>query len=247
MSYQVRLDVFEGPFDLLVYLVEQSGMDVCDVNISEITDQYMEHVRSGKYIKPEAAAEFMVLAATLLQIKSRMRLPSAGDGGRNAGEEELREELTERVREYRKYKSLAEYLRTREEEGERIFVKPAEDLSPYTGQPEELLDVSADQFIRVFRSFIERKKQIGDVRRRYEYAARERMSMEEKAEEICSLLSEKRTLSFEELVSCDGEIYDIVLTFVTLLELLSQQRVCVCQRNIYGEMEISRKEAVVLG
>ena len=76
MSYKVRLDIFEGPFDLLVYLIERSGLSIYDVNISEITDQYMRYVDEIKMIDPAAAAEFMVLAATLIQIKSKMLLPS---------------------------------------------------------------------------------------------------------------------------------------------------------------------------
>ena len=123
MSYQVKLDVFEGPFDLLVWLVEKSGMDVCTVNISEITDQYIAYVRSGRSIPPDAAAEFMVLAATLLQIKSRMLLPAGEDPGQSA-EEDLREELAEKISTYRRYRGLAEYLREKEEDAEHIFVKP---------------------------------------------------------------------------------------------------------------------------
>ena len=94
MSYQVKLDVFEGPFDLLVYLIERSGMDIYTVNISEITDQYIACIRSGEHVNPEMAAEFMVLAATLLQLKSQMLLPGADVSGKNEEAEELRDELT---------------------------------------------------------------------------------------------------------------------------------------------------------
>ena len=111
MSYQVKLDVFEGPFDLLVYLIERSGMDIYTVNISEITDQYIACIRSGEHVNPEMAAEFMVLAATLLQLKSQMLLPGADVSGKNEEAEELRDELTERISEYRKYKALAAHLR----------------------------------------------------------------------------------------------------------------------------------------
>lgn len=247
MSYQVKLDVFEGPFDLLVYLIERSGMDIYTVNISEITDQYIACIRSGEHVNPEMAAEFMVLAATLLQLKSQMLLPGADVSGKNEEAEELRDELTERISEYRKYKALAAHLRGIESEAERIFVKPREDLSRYTGQPEESLDVSMDQFIRAFRGFLEKRQRIGDVRRRYEYAARERMSMEEKAERIFGCLSEENPLSFEDLISLDSDIYDIVLTFVTLLELLAQGRISVRQSDIFGRMEICRKEGLVFG
>ena len=107
--------------------------------------------------------------------------------------------------------------------------------------------MSMDQFIRAFRGFLEKRQRICDGRRRYEYAARERMSMEEKAERIFGCLSEENPLSFEDLISLDSDIYDIVLTFVTLLELLAQGRISVRQSDIFGRMEICRKEGLVFG
>ncbi len=145
------------------------------------------------------AAEFMVLAATLLQLKSQMLLPGADVSGKNEEAEELRDELTERISEYRKYKALAAHLRGIESEAERIFVKPGEDLHVIPGNRRNL-SMSMDQFIRAFRGFLEKRQRIGDVRRRYEYAARERMSMEEKAERIFGCLSEENPLSFEDLI-----------------------------------------------
>ncbi len=243
MSYKVKLDIFEGPFDLLVYLIERSGVDIYEVNISEITDQYLDYVSAIENVDPETAAEFMVLAATLLQIKSKMLLPSihSEETEELTEEEDLRSELADRIAEYRKYRALAEELKVREAEAAKIFAKPAEDLTRYTEHPEEYLNVDMGQFIKAFRVFLEKRQRIGEVKKRYEHAARERMSMEAKAEYVKNRLSETGSISFSQLLQDLDDIYDVILTFVTLLEMLSQGLISVEQERLFGDMTIQTK------
>lgn len=244
MSYKVKLDIFEGPFDLLVYLIERSGVDIYEVNISEITDQYMDYISAMEEVDSETAAEFMVLAATLLQIKSKMLLPEIHAGAaeqEDAEEEDPRRELADRIAEYRKYRAAAEELKSREARTAKIFTKPAEDISRYTEYPEEYLNVDLNQFIRAFQTFLEKRRRIGEIRKRYEYAARDRMSMEEKAEDIKKNLEKSGKIRFSCLSGDEDDIYDVVLTFVTLLELLSQGVITVVQEQIFGDMTIERR------
>ena len=244
MSYKVKLDIFEGPFDLLVYLIERSGVDIYEVNISEITDQYMNYVSAMEEVDSETAAEFMVLAATLLQIKSKMLLPGAHTDSvtqEDEGAEDPRRELADRIMEYRKYKAAAEELKAKEAQAARIFAKPSEDLSRYTEHPEEYLNVDLNQFVRAFQSFLEKRQRIGEVKRRYERAARERMSMEEKSEYIRIKLEKSGKIHFSELLQDENDTYDIVLTFVTLLELLSQGAIAVMQAELFDDMIIERR------
>ena len=241
MSYKVKLDVFEGPFDLLVYLIERSGVNIYEVNISEITDQYVDYVSAMEEVNPEMAAEFMVLAATLLQIKSKMLLPGACTDFVTQEDEEAedpRRELAERIAEYRKYKTAAERLKDQEAQAAKIFAKPSEDISRYTEQPEEYLNVDLNQFVRAFQTFLEKRRRIGEVRKRYERAARDRMSMEEKSEYIRINLEKTEKVFFSELLQDRSDIYDIVLTFVTLLELLSQGSITVMQEQMFDDMII---------
>lgn len=241
MSYKVKLDVFEGPFDLLVYLIERSGVNIYEVNISEITDQYVDYVSAMEEVNPEMAAEFMVLAATLLQIKSKMLLPGACTDFVTQEDEEAedpRRELAERIAEYRKYKTAAERLKDKEAQAAKIFAKPSEDISRYTEQPEEYLNVDLNQFVRAFQTFLEKRRRIGEVRKRYERAARDRMSMEEKSEYIRINLEKTEKVFFSELLQDRSDIYDIVLTFVTLLELLSQGSITVMQEQMFDDMII---------
>ena len=244
MSYKVKLDIFEGPFDLLVYLIERSGVDIYEVNISEITDQYIDYVSAMDEVDFEMSAEFMVLAATLLQIKSKMLLPEAQiDTAQQDTEEtqDLRYELAERIAEYRKYKAAAEVLKNREAQAAKMFIKPAEDISRYTDHPEEFLNVDLNQFVKAFHIFLEKRQRIGEVKRRYERAARERMSMEEKAGYIRKRLEDAGKIYFSRLLQDENDIYDIVLTFVTLLELLSQGVIAVLQDEIFSDMVIEMR------
>ncbi len=236
MSYKVKLDVFEGPFDLLVYLIERSGVDIYDVNISEITAQYVEYVRALGRIDPESAAEFMVLAATLLQIKSRMLLPEAPKIQPKHDREDPRDELAERIREYRKYRMLAEKLRVLEEKNEDIFTKPAEDPAEYAGSAREELITGPEEFMSAFRSFLEQRRRIEEIHRRYEYIPRDLMSLEEKSQSVMNRLKGGKNVGFHDLLDKEGDRYDMVLTFTALLELTARGQAAVRQETLFGEI-----------
>ena len=238
MSYKVKLDIFEGPFDLLVYLIERSGMSIYQVNIAEITEQYMEYVDALEEIDPETAAEFMVLAATLIQIKSAMLLPSAKKLDGTVAEEDPRDELAKKIDEYKKIKYLSEQLKMKEYEAGKIFVKPREDISAYTDEPEEYLTVDMDQFIRAFRVFIEKRQNIATVKKRYERIARERMTMEAKSIQVYKRLEKYGKLDFSQLIDDVHDTYDVVLTFVTLLEMLRSGEISVDQEEMFGDIQI---------
>ena len=237
MSYKVRLDIFEGPFDLLVYLIERSGLSIYDVNISEITDQYIEYVRKMNMIDPETAAEFMVLAATLIQIKSRMLLPSDKPKAAVPSGDDPRDELARKLAEYRKVKYLAGQLRVKEEEASRVFTKPREDMLQYAPCVE--LELDTDEFIDAFKTFLEKRRRMEEVRRRYERVDREHMSMEIKSERIKQKVCNAVNMSFIELLEDVKDTYDIVLTFATMLEMLKAGLIKVRQDAIFGDITIT--------
>ena len=242
MSYKVKLDIFEGPFDLLVYLIERSGLSIYDVNISEITTQYTRYVRAMQRVNPETAAEFMVLAATLIQIKSRMLLPVNKLSPAAAEEEDPRDELARKIEEYKKIKYLADRLRINEFNGARIYAKPAEDISVYTDSPVENLELDMNQFIRSFKAFLERRRRIEDVKKRYQRIDREHMTMEIKSARMRTRIRQAGGLDFTELIDDISDTYDIVLTFVTMLEMLKAGMIKVSQDRIYGNIFIEHNE-----
>ena len=113
--YKVKLQSFEGPFDLLVYLIENAEMSIYDIRISEITTQYLDYIRQMEEQEISIAQEFMVLAASLIEIKSRMILPRAFEEGEDVVEEDPRKELVQRIIEYKKFKEISGYLKDQEE------------------------------------------------------------------------------------------------------------------------------------
>ncbi len=245
MSYKVKLDIFEGPFDLLVYLIEREGMSVYDVNIAEVTDQYLRYVEEIKHFNPESAAEFMLLAATLIQIKSAMLLPCV-EKATAEGEEDPRDELADRIREYKKYKLVAEMLSNRIKAFESIKTKPCEDLSEYTDAPIEYFNVDVNKFIAAFRLFLEKRGREAEVRNRYERVERERMSMEMCSVRLFKYLKNHGRASFMELAGYGADIYNIVLTFVTILEMMSQHMLMVSQEENFEMIYIELREGVEL-
>ena len=127
--YKVKLQSFEGPFDLLVYLIENAEMSIYDIKISEITTQYLAYIKAMEERDVALAAEFMVLASSLIEIKSKMILPRMTEDGQALVEEDPRTELVTRLVEYKQFKEIAEMLEQREEHSFNIFEKPQEDIS----------------------------------------------------------------------------------------------------------------------
>lgn len=163
MSYKVKLQTFEGPFDLLVYLIENAQMSIYDIEIKSITSQYLEYVKEMENMDVAVATEFMVLASSLIEIKSKMILPRISKSGDSVIEEDPRTELVSRLIEYKKFKRAAEVLRQQEETASDIFEKPKEDISEYLDNPDEYLSLDLKQFASAFSSFLEKKQRIEEV------------------------------------------------------------------------------------
>ena len=153
MSYKVKLQTFEGPFDLLVYLIENAQMSIYDIEIKSITGQYLEYIKAMQEMDIAVATEFMVLASSLIEIKSKMILPRISESGENMIEEDPRRELVARLVEYKKFKQAARILQEQEEAAESIFEKPREDISEYLDKPDEYLSLDLKQFAAAFASF----------------------------------------------------------------------------------------------
>ena len=244
MSYKVKLDIFEGPFDLLVYLIENAEMNIYDIQVSEIIEQYLRYVQGMKALDVTLASEFMVLAAALIEIKSKMLIPRVGVSGENATSEDPRTELVARILEYKRFKQAAEFLEMQEAETQRIFVKPKEDLTPYTNEAEEYINLELNQFVKAFHMFLNKKKKLEEIKKNYVRIQGQRITMESKMTEIRQLFAKqgKTKLSFKELVQDVSSRYDVVLTFVCLLEMIKQKTLTVSQHANFGEITLKLKE-----
>lgn len=238
MAYKVKLDVFEGPFDLLVYLIETAEMSIYDIQVAEITTQYVEYIQQMQKQDVTLAGEFMVLAATLIELKSRMLLPGSHvEEGEEA--EDPRSELVQKILEYKKCKAQAALLTEQEEYSRRIFKKPQEDLSVYTKEPDEYLSLDLGAFVRAFEGFLQKKKRIEEMRQRYVRVEREHMTLEHRIEQIKSYFRGKRRITFMELLGGEKTRYNAVLTFMSLLELIRHKTIRAKQNVNFGEIVLS--------
>lgn len=246
MSYKVKLQSFEGPFDLLVYLIENAEMSIYDIRISEITNQYLEYLKAMEESDINVATEFMVLASTLIEIKSKMILPRMSVEGQVLEEEDPRADLVERILEYKRFKKAAEILQGRQERSQHIFEKPQEDISEYLENPDEYLSLDLKQFASAFSLFIQKKQKVEAVRKHYTRIERERSTMEGRIRMILGTVRRKigQIFSFRELVPNKDDRYDVVVTFMSLLEMAKERVIRIDQKSLYGDIEVSAGERV---
>lgn len=244
MSYKVKLQYFEGPFDLLVYLIENAKMSIYDIRISEITEQYLAYIEEMQQMDFAMAAEFMVLAATLIDIKSRMILPRyQGDDGDVEILEDPRSELVERLLEYKRFKELSEKLSEQWDINSSIYDKPKEDISVYQENPDEYLSLTLDKFVAAFELFLQKEKRLADVRAHYQRVEREKATIESRISYIGAKLKSAishglKRLSLRELIPNKADKYDVIVTFASVLQMMKDRLVDADQKRTYGEIFI---------
>ncbi len=239
MGYKVKLENFEGPFDLLVYLIESSEMSIYDIKVSEITEQYLLHVEALKETNINDIGDFMVLAAELIEIKSKMLLPVKKDEGVQSIEEDPRSVLVEKLLEYKRFKMASKLFEDRFERMTHVYTKPQEDLAPYKKEAEENIIVDTDKFIQAFELFLQRKKKVEDVKKYYERVERQKVSVESKMMEIGEKFRACRfqNMGFRDLLA-DRSNYQVALTFSALLEMIKQRILDADQDESFSEIEV---------
>ena len=241
MSYKIRLNIFEGPFDLLVYLIERAEMSIYDIQISLITRQYLEYIRKMDESDVATSSEFMVLAATLIDIKSKMLLPRINEDGSET--EDPRTDLSRKLAEYVRFKKAAAALEDQREFAKLKLMKPQEDLLLYTGEPDIYLRMDMESFIQAFRVFIHRREKSDELQRISRNIERERRSFEKKVLFIKKLLrtalaAPKKMLKFRDLLSKEPDRADRVVTLVALLDMANNGVLRTKQTSNFGEIEI---------
>ncbi len=244
--YKVRIDKFEGPFDLLVYLIQNAKMDIYDIRVAEITEQCIAYLKEMGELNVEVSSEFIVLAAVLIRLKSRMLLPRVNEIGEIVIDEDPRMELASRLAEYVRTKKIAEMLQERMEANECVHEKPAEDMSIYLDSPDELLKTDIEQFVSAFNAFLQKKKRVADVKKRYQRIKRDRASIEERINYMSMIIKDRvsvgESIDFVRLVPEDADRYDVTLSFMSLLEMIKMQEVDAKQDRNYGNISVIKKE-----
>ena len=249
--YKVRIDKFEGPFDLLVYLLENARMDIYDIKVAEITEQYIDYLKEMEDLNIEVDTEFIVLAAVLIRLKSHMLLPRMNEEGELEIIEDPRLELQGRLIEYMRTKKAAEFLQEAEEYNLAIHEKPAEDMSQYLEEPDEILKASDEQLVNAFILFLTRKKKVEEVSRRYQRVRRRKESIEARIRDMSALLGDKLKpgvagVSFMELLPEEPDRYDVTLSFMSLLSMIKNMEYDAEQAENFGEITVVRKDPEIL-
>lgn len=233
----IKLNNFEGPFDLLFYLIEKNKIDIYDIPILEITEQYMEYLDAMQQLDLEIASEFLVMAATLLHIKSRLLLPSKEVADEEAADP--REELILQLVEYKKYKEFSQYLKEREAKWERVHYKLPEPL-PQIAFYEELEvspEVLRDCFVKVMKNY---KDRTNDVSRKMDRILnREKVSLRAKVKELLEVLSRGIKICFSKLYNTAVKSrLEVATGFLALLEIVKLGRAKVEQHETFGEIYV---------
>ncbi|CAB5101443.1 Segregation and condensation protein A [Olavius algarvensis associated proteobacterium Delta 3] len=221
--YRVALtDVFEGPMDLLVYLIKKNEVDIYDIPIALITDQYLGYIDLMKSLNIDLAGEFLVMAATLTQIKSKMLLPI--HEGIDADAEDPRLAITRPLIEYLQLKSAAEELAARQLLGEHTFIRNPDKQEFLVDPDEELIKIGLFELIDAFKRILERV----DSDQRVDLTA-DSISVRDRITQIIDILEEKGSVVFDELFDTDTTTADVIVTFLAVLEMVKVRLVRIVQ------------------
>jgi len=234
--YRVRLEVFEGPLDLLLHLIEKQELDITTVSLAAVTDQYLEYIARLDRLNAETLADFIVVAAKLLLIKSRALLP-VPPSLLGEQEEDVGDDLVRQLREYKKCRELARQLRQREESGLRAYLRVA---SPPRLEPKlDLSGVTLDDLLAAVREALAVKPLAPPVDGVVSPVI---VTIADKIEVIEKWVARKGSFSFQRLLRKASSRLEIIVTFLALLELIKGQRVQVQQDRLFGEIMVSRAE-----
>lgn len=247
MEISYKLESFEGPLDLLLHLIEKNKVNIYDIPIAEITDQYMEYVNHMEEESLDVVSEFLVMAATLLEIKARMLLPK--EVNEEGEEEDPRAELVARLLEYKTYKLMSVELKDMELDAEKIFYKAPtipKEVEKYE-QPvdlDKLLDgVTLAKLNQIFLSVMRRQQdKIDPVRSKFGTIRKELMSLEDRITSVMAYARKHRKFSFRGMLTRQKDKMEVVVTFLALLELMKIGKIHLTQENLFDDMEIETLE-----
>jgi len=237
MSYKIKLEIFEGPLDLLLYLVKKDHLNIYDIPIAKVTEQYLQYINLMQLLDLNIAGEFLVMAATLMQIKSKMLLP-AEESQTEEEQEDPREELVKRLLEYEKFKEIAESLRKKETDQKEIFKRPKVEIEKeITDNKEVYFEASIFDLINAFSAALK------DVPKEVFYEViKDEFTIGEKTHEILHLLLVTDSMRISELFNKAKNKLEIIVTFLAILELVRMKEIVARQTELFQEIEISRNK-----
>ncbi len=243
MGIPVKLPVFEGPLDLLLHLIDKNKIDIYDIPIVEITNQYMDYIRQMEREDLNIMSEFLVMAATLLDIKCRMLLPK--EVNEEGEEEDPRQELVEQLLQYKMYKYMSYELRDREILGERRMYrepdlpKEVAEYTPPVNLDELIGDLTLTRLNEIFQEVMRRQNdKIDLVRSRFGKIEKEEVTLPEKMEYIAEYTRIHKTFKFRDLLMRQSSKVQVIVTFLAVLEMMKAGKITASQEETFGDILI---------
>lgn len=231
MDFDFKINEFEGPLDLLLHLIKESKMDIFNIKIEEITEQYLGYIEHQESMNLEIASEYLVLASELLEIKSKLLLPN--ETAEEEDEEDPREELVNRLLEYEAYKEITKTLKEKESIRQEIYTKAPSNVSEYLSKEAEIeTDLTLDDLIDAFQKFLERKKESKPLSTK---VTEKEITVSSRRKDISRLLKKEGKISFFRLFPIVTREY-IVVTFLAILEMAKNNELTITQSETFEDI-----------
>ena len=239
MELDFKINDFEGPLDLLLHLIKESKMDIMNIEIEEITKQYMEFLHQTEKMNLEISSEYLVLASELLEIKSKMLLPRNTKEEETPEEEDPREELVNRLLEYQAYKDITKVLQEKELLRRDIYTKSPENINQYMEERHEIhSDVTLDDLVKALQNYYQRKVDNKPLNTKVTV---NEISVSSRRHDIKKLLKSRKKISFFELFPVMSKEY-IVATFLAILEMAKSNELIIKQEDSFGDIVCEVRE-----
>ena len=234
---QLLIGDFEGPLDLLLHLIKKSKMEIFDIEISQITNQYLNYIKEMSDMNLDIASEYLVMAAELIEMKSRKLLPNKNEEEETLEEINPEEELKRRLIEYKKYKESTETFKSLEEKRSNYFTKAPETLKQYLDEKiENDGSVSVNDLLDAFEKILERQNYSKPMNTKI---TRKELSVKERCEKIREVLKIKKKINFIELFDDFSRAY-VVVTFLSILEMVKNREINIKQENNFSDIYLER-------
>ena len=234
MDYNIKIDAFEGPLDLLLHLIKEKNVDIYDISIEEITKSYLDYINKMEELNINVASSYLVMAAELMEIKSKSLLPKVENEEDNEEEVVSRENLINKLVEYKKYKEMTEVFKELEINRNNIYIKPPENINNYINNEIYNEEIEIDKLVEAMKNFLNRKKLEKPLKTKI---TNKEYSVKERKNSIRNIIRNKKRVEFTELFEEYNKSY-IAVTFLSVLELAKEHELKISQDKNFDNIFI---------
>ena len=237
MEYEVKINEFEGPLDLLLHLIKKDDIDIFEISIEKITKQYLDYIENMKNENLDVTSEYLVMAASLIEMKAKSLLPNKSEDEEEQLEED-RNELIEKLIEYEKYKSVTAAFKELENIRKSVYTRESDELLNYKNENNIDYGIDLNDLVEAMQKFLEKKQLDKPLNTKIE---KKEYSISQRCSEISKILKEKRKINFEELFDKLSKDY-VIVTFLAILSLARKNEINIIQENNFQNIQIKAKE-----